>query len=509
MNNQINTTAEKFNFSFSIHDRALEPFTHLKLFNGYNEIIKEGYGNMNIIIPKGLYKLRIEINEHVEDRDYRIAGDFSDFIEKIETTSSMPSNGFVSTHEYFSKPTLEWSQKSTTTELPINLKDSSFFLLLRYSDETKAFDKLQDPFKGYFILNDKREIAYALDIWNTKADFGENTESGYYGWIAFHEKLPAGQYYFVYRDKKLKREMPFYIFEGWQTQLFMMIKAFPLFASARISIEKQRFTLNNTQNLQLDALIQKMYNGIYFLPNDIKQHASHGKWENPMLGILACYMYLLTNESEDDSLFITILENLQNKILRNTTAPDLVALRLLGAVHFKNEIPQEPLLAPCMVAVGLNAFLKQSYEIEKLIPRGGLIEKLLGKRHADSIWTTYDPLIIRSGNKKSKLVKSKDLLESLPQDVRQKPEPVISKFNPSKDWVTSTILNQLSGDEFVSISDIASQLQVTSNTIKVSLNKIQKEGLDSMTAAIWGDKKEEEIKGALKNISENLEGFNF
>ncbi|TWV93273.1 hypothetical protein [Chitinophaga pinensis] len=70
--------SNKFLFSFVIEDRNMASFTSLKLFNGYNEIVKEGYGDMNVQVPKGIYTLRIEINEHVEDRKYRVDKDIDD-----------------------------------------------------------------------------------------------------------------------------------------------------------------------------------------------------------------------------------------------------------------------------------------------------------------------------------------------------------------------------------------------------------------------------------------------
>src|SRR5687767_2843844 len=132
MSNQTDNSAATCNFSFRIQDHALAPFTHLKLFNGYNEIVSEGFGNMNIQIPRGLYQLRIEMNEHVEDRKYRVSEDTHDTLEKINTASSMPVQGLTSTHEYFAGPVTEWSRKSTTSGQPIT--GHTLFIFLRYSD---------------------------------------------------------------------------------------------------------------------------------------------------------------------------------------------------------------------------------------------------------------------------------------------------------------------------------------------------------------------------------------
>src|SRR5215216_7670257 len=105
--------AETYRFKFDINNYGLREFTHLRLFNGYNKVVSEGYGNMDIQLPRGLYQLRIEMNEHVEDKIYRLTRDTADSISAFNITSAIPTNGFMSTHEYFSLPSEEWSRKST------------------------------------------------------------------------------------------------------------------------------------------------------------------------------------------------------------------------------------------------------------------------------------------------------------------------------------------------------------------------------------------------------------
>jgi hypothetical protein len=544
MDNNTNDNKVKFNFEFRINQEALASFTHLKLFNGSNEVVDQGYGNMNTRIPRGLYKLRVEINEHMQDIDYRITADVSDSLDDIKISSVLPIEGFDNTHEYFSQPASEWSKKSTITGDEILNNDSSFFLFLRYSDPSLEFKKIKNPFKEYLLLNDKREVLFKINASNTK--FSKDTAhlqgkgKEYFAWIAFHEKLPSGQYYFIYRGNKIKREMPIYIFHGWQTQLFMMIKNLPIFASARISIERQGFSMRSRESLQLDALIQKMHNGIFYLPDDLKQAAANGKWQNPMLGILAMYMYLLTDEKKDDGLFNMILDNLQSGILGDEAAPDIIALRLLLATHFKKEIPTQPLETPCMVAVGINAFLKASYKNPGLIPKGGIVEKMLNNMQSDSIWTTYSPLVVRVGQealqmradkKVSKFTEMPEDIKNLDEVLKKKEPKLISdnldnnvgrnyiisypKFNVEKEWVTANVLNKLAAkidSETFDLANFAAQLHVTNNTIETNLKKLKKgKNLDIMVRAIFGgnEHKSEGHDKAMENIRRNLDNLKF
>lgn len=516
MSNQTEDRKGPFNFSFQVQDHALAPFTHLRLFNGHNEIQAEGYGNMNIQLPKGLYHLRIEVNEHVEDRNYRVIADVQDYLAQVQTVSAIPIQGISSTHEYFSEPTKEWSKKTTVGGVDID--ECSFFLLLRYSDNEKPFQEIKDHGCGFFILNENRELIYTLDSTNTRTYSGRAIE--YFGCVVFSALLSYGQYYLVYNSKTLKREIPVYIFQNWQTQLYLMIKNIPCFNTLRISIERDGFSMDSDQNKQLDALIQKMYNGIYFLPPELITYAGHGKWSNPMLGILASYMYLLTNDTKEDELFQTILHNLQDRILRNKMAPDLVALRLLHAVHFKKEIPREALPAPCMIAAGMNAFLKQSFENEGLIAKNSIVEKAFNNLRCDSIWTAYDPLPLKKkkeekAQKGIAYEKSESLSYSTIKEIGvvagQKALPANYKFNPDKDWITTTIFNLLlEGSKKLDIKTLASQMQITGNTVRSAIKKLKSNKLETIANSILENKNNNnktDIKQAMGNVSDNLKNI--
>lgn len=504
MNDEINPGKSKlFNFSFEVNDPTLSEFTHLKLFNGYNEIVSQGYGNMSLQVPKGVYQLRVEMNEHVEDRNYRVTEDVADRLETIHTASAIPLPGIRSTHEYFSEPSTEWSRKSTDTGQHIG--GSSIFIFLRYSDKEVPFENIKDREKGFSILNEQREVVCSMNKSNTESNSGQDTE--FYGSIAFNQQLAPGQYYLLYKSNTMSREMPLYVFHDWQTQLFLMLKEKPMFSTARISIEREGFSPQNPENLQLDSLIQKMYNGIYVLPQNLKEVAANGKWENPMLGIIACYMYLMTRDSKDDQLFEQILGNLENFILNDRDAPDLAALRLLAAVHFGKPLPGQSLSAPCMVSAGMSIFLKQSSLDEKLIRKGSIAEKAFKTMHAESIWTTYDPSPVKRGSRSKKKASKQSQLDVYVQVNREKSVPAI-QFDPGTDWITATIFDQLSSTRAEPvIDDLATQLQITSNTVRLTLNKMKKaDNLNAVANSILGDNlSSKELDNQLKSIQGKID----
>lgn len=507
------STRETFNFSFKVLNGSLALFSHLKLFDGYNEIVSEAYGGeLEVKVKPGLYQLRIEMNEFVEDRHYRITDDVSDSIKELKTESSMPLNGYQSRREYFVQPTEEWSTKSTIDEKILDF-GNSLFICLTYSDKDVSFDTTVSAVDGLVIVSQNRKVIHSLNRENTKMESGyHNGHHEHYGTIIFHTEIEPGQYYLIYRKGKYKRELPLYVFRNWTTQLFMSVKDAPVFATARISIGKGRFSYNNSQNIYLDALIQKMHNGLNMLPKKLIEIAAHEKWENPMLGILAAYMYLQTDETKDDTLFKTILNNLEFNILGTPDAPDFIALRLLGAKHFGEVIPNEKLSAPCMLAVGMDAFLKASMTNEKLMNKGSMIEKIFPKLQYESIWTVYEPLPVKVARvAKEQISKDVAFIEfarnkkiRVPRGERRR--IAARQFKPrSVDWLTSTIFNQLSifkgaarkaplrldskrNSKLNPMVQLATELQLPQNTVRTVLSKLQDaKKLSEVAKAVTGD----------------------
>jgi hypothetical protein len=345
--------------------------------------------------------------------------------------------------------------------------------------------------KDFYIVNENRDTLWALGAENVKTHHGQADQ--YFAATAFHEEVEPGQYYLVYDNRELKCEIPVYVFKNWQTQIFIMCGKQPVFATVRISIEHDGFAWDNPQNIQLDSLASKLHNGIYVLPEDLKMNAADGKWDNPMLGILAAYTYLLSDSISDDAFFDTILHNLENYILDNHSAPDLVALRLLAATHFKKEIPNEPLIAPCMVAAGLDVFRRQSIKMDSLIPANGIVESILTKLRADSIWTTYTPLPY----KKPDIPRSRSSSSEKGMGVSPGAMPVPSapaqieraekRFDPEKDWVTSSVFAELIQNQATDVNSIASSLQLTKNTVIKTLNKLNDSAhFDMVATALLG-----------------------
>lgn len=334
----------------------------------------------------------------------------------------------------------------------------------------------------FSIVNSDRQIVYQL---NENQIMEDKTE----GWLAFHAKLPQGLYYLVYRGAK-QREIPLHIFSTWQTQLFLTFKRTPIFETARIQILKHGddHYASDEDNLQLDTLLRNIHNGNYFLPENIIRKAADEKWHNPMLAIAVCYAYLLSKQDAHDTLFKVIVENLQNRILPYYESPDLKVIRLLAAIHFKNEIPDITLSEPCMLNIGMKTVITENIRFPERVKITGLCEQILTDLKNDIVWTSYFPAKEKEKETENESYNKIEVIgdfnvEGLilwDEDVEGDDDNE-NTLNPSaqfplpQDWLSQSIIDQLAANtkKTYSTEELARQFQVTRPVLSKSLQLIK------------------------------------
>lgn len=332
----------------------------------------------------------------------------------------------------------------------------------------------------HFLTGNYRHKIYQFNHENTKEDPNA-------GWLAFHAKLPQGIYYLVYRGhRNTKREIPLQVFSEWQTQFFLTFKKTPIFSTARIQIvqHSDHHNITDEDNLELDALLRNMQNGNYYVPKKLIMKAAYNKWHNPMLAIVVCYAYLLSPQETDNELFRTIIRNLEHKILNYSDSTDIKIIKLLAAVHFNEEIPVLIIDTPCMVNIGIKTLIEQNIRIPERIRINGLCELILPDLNSDMAWTSYTP---PNNNvlKHENVFKISDNLMldftnfpdiSIPMiDILGEQLPIYAKKETPTDWVTQSIMDQLSAksNKPHTSAELAKQFQVSTSVIEKSLRNIQ------------------------------------
>lgn len=379
---QINQPQYRLTISTSGY---LGDFCHLIVFNGFNEIMKKGYGSLQIELPRGIYRVRLELNEESMEDMVRLDQDIELHMETPKSHSSIVADDFSSSYEYYTKEAIRWSKEPTTHHDKKGLW-SALFIFMRYPNADICSQYKQKSLGNNFsILDGQRNKLFELNESNIKEDKE-------LGWLAFHAPVKNGQYYLHYAGKK-KREIPLYVFNGWQSQLFLTFRDEPLFPTLKISTERitTGFRTDNPVNYIMDASLQKLHNGIYFIPEKIMDRLAQGSWDNPMMGLLTAYIYFNSGKRNKDELFRKLLDNYDRIILDDQHAPDLVALKMLASTYFNEPLQAYKLSAPCMFMTGMKVAIELSQQHLDVFDDNSFIELTIKKLYGDMEWTSYDP----------------------------------------------------------------------------------------------------------------------
>ncbi len=487
----------KFLFAFSAKG-PLREFAHLKLFDSMDNLIIGGYEKIKVMVPKGLYKLRIELNEYFEEQHYRVQSEIEKSWLAEGQYSALPAEYFRSTNEFHFNAAEHWSL-SPTVDITNPEATSSLFIFLSSSRKQSADSKSIPSLGGGFsIIDSNREEIYVLNAFFVKENVKE-------GWLAFNVRLPHGQYFVRYSGKK-SREFPVYLFEQWQTQVFLTIDKQPCFGSLRILIKRplDGFRHHDRKILELDAILQKMQNGIYYVPKRLIDLAASGKWDDPMLGIIVCYVYFLSTTKDSDNLLELMLHNLEHVILKSSNSPDIKALKILSSIH-KNEKANVNIDQPCMFLYGLKAALKKAQNMPSVIPEKSFTEKIISDVYFDTVWTSYKPQRVTK-----RFQDPFKRVSSVYSQIVSSPKKASIPKKPS--WVTSSVFNAILDDHATTVRDLAIQLNLTQNVIKQNLKTINsKKGLLSTLMAEKSGEPEkihlsiDEIKARITSILANAE----
>jgi hypothetical protein len=486
----------RFSFKFEVTG-PLKHFVRLSLFDGDGRVIGKDFGRLVLELEIGLYQLQIYSNGKIEQQLIRIDKDYTDSWENKGSYSAINGNFLKSSKNYYSERSNHWSTHPTVDANALTTKAQrsqgergAIFIFFRYPDQDiKEQQRKVAQSMGwrFSLLDNDGRLVYRLKDEHIREDIQQ-------GWMAFHTALKPGVYFLVYYGNK-KREMPLYVFPDWQTQLYVMFKRTPIFQTARIQLRRvdSGANVNEVDNLELDALLQNMHNGIYYVPQYLINKTADEKWFNPMLAIVVCYAYLMSDDKNNDALFRIVIRNLREKILKSDHSPDLMAIQLLAAIHFKEEIPYMSLQVPCMLMAGMKAFIRQSVSRNGGVALAGLSEKITESLHNDMVWTSYAPLKqhidpedrLSATGRRINRETDIDLISSMAvKDILFgksikglnlpgfNPEP---KFNMAKDWISQSIVNQLSLEtpQEINRSELALQFQISLSLVTKRLREVQ------------------------------------
>lgn len=381
--------------------------TSIRIFDEMNNMIadtqqySDPFKRTYWIFP-GNYTIRLEISGQVMDNEVEIGAyttlgvGLSDYenLEAPRLYSSVPFSGPL----IYETTTLAYlTAAREISERPRILNetrgDNGIFIFLRYPSEDLYRDRYRAKsyWKRFDLLDESGAIILQFPNFCTFSD----TE----GYLGTSMSLKPGSYFIRYRKRGRSRMIPLTVYEGWYTQLFMMLADEPLFGSLRIFISRNSFfEADNELNFYTDVCLDKLQNNDFMLSRYLLEQVAHGKFDAPMLGLVGTYMYLKSNIDAHDYLFDIIVGNMRNRILNDTeNSPDLLALNILRDFHH-NKVPEYDGVSftkTPMLRVAYDAIRLASARSGNTIAWGSLDDYIAEKQMFDSPYNTFKAINIR------------------------------------------------------------------------------------------------------------------
>ncbi|WP_294823239.1 hypothetical protein [uncultured Flavobacterium sp.] len=398
--------------------------TRIHIFDEVNNIIAASPNNDPFVhiywIYPGHYTVRLEISGQVMDNNVDIdsstalrVGEDDGNLEVPKLYSSVPFSGPLA---YATTTTSYLNAAKRISERPKDINEDTgpngIFLFLRYPSEQLYHERYRSKtyWKRFDLLDESGNIVLQFPNLCTFSD-----RNGYLGICL---DLAPGTYFLRYRKRNRSRMIPLTVYDGWYTQMFMMLASEPLFGSLRIFISRQsQFDADDEYNFYTDVCLDKLQNNDFSLNYFLLEQVAYGKFNAPMLGLVGTYMYLKSNADANDRLFDIIVGNLRERILNNAdTSPDLLALNILRDFHhdIKPDYKGVSYTRTPMLRVAYDAIRRASATNRNLVAQGSLDDYIAEKQMFDSPYNTFKAINIRVLRRAYRMELEKSALENHP-----------------------------------------------------------------------------------------------
>jgi hypothetical protein len=377
----------------------------LVVYDALDNPVFQGEGGAALTLPPGLYTVRWSYAGRLEEQVVRLPQvQLLNWHVKRSTPAPVPDS--LDTHEYYSAYNGDIYNDMNTGETlgQPGLLNSRLYILLRPHSAMEY--RGEDIAAGLRLLD-----ANLLPLF----ELGARSRRENSGLLLCTLLAQSGAYYLEYREPSEgpfnpavgSRLFPIQLFPGWQTRLFLFSeKGRPNFSSASLSLLRMDYqgsysSERRRADAAADMALSSLQNNTPSLPKEIERGLLSGKFDNPLLGLLAAHFVLQhpdssqTNPSEEarlrdltQQLFINLDDLLPQ-------SPDVLALRYKAALRFSGDerFPDptaQPKHAPLLRA-SLDALLQAESRGLSVIEEGGLIELLAPNLYYDSPWASYRP----------------------------------------------------------------------------------------------------------------------
>lgn len=346
--------------------------------------VSAGTYEAEVKLPEGIYKVEVLLEGKSESQLVAIQFNQASTILKdtwknLEFASAAPLLGSATTHEWHMQPAVAWSRQITWDKSPGG--SSRLFLFVRTSQP----DTYKQFAEGLRLLDADEQ---------TITDFSDSVEKdAKNGWMAFCADLPPG-FYIIRRGRMgvRLRQQPLYLCAGWETQVFLEARTSPSLRTMTMNMARKGvgFKPDDETTIAVEAVLDSMRYGAgnkQLVTREKLTSLLKGKFENPWLGILACYALLFqpTEQPEaadqNKSLLGHVLNFLDDEI---SDHPDVRALRLQS-----DQPAAAPFLHPPLMRDGLGMVHRHSMLFKETIPLYSLTDRIIANLVANSPWTAW------------------------------------------------------------------------------------------------------------------------
>jgi hypothetical protein len=357
------------------------PDTHIVVRDGWDELVGEGDGRLELDLERGLYTLRLEQGGASREEVIRHVAASKIEPNAPQRNSALPSFDTKDAHEYYSYTADDLAKKDTRQGKPVfgatPVGVGQLFVFVRAVQGKRQ--PLLNPLQSLFL--------YDLGG-NQLTDFGPEviSQNETKGWAGFSAPAPAGSYLLRYAGLE-PREMVLTVYADWQTQLFIPYEDRPLLARSSLLLAHpgQGFNPDDRTAQAVDAGLAGLQSGVNVLPREQREALLYGKFDNPMLGLIGAHLLLLQEKPDWQQLDV-VLGNLDWLL---PGAVDVRALRLVAALRRGEPLAAEPVLAPPILRRGLDAIIAASSASPEIIPDGGVIERIAPYLLAETPWSIW------------------------------------------------------------------------------------------------------------------------
>jgi hypothetical protein len=364
-------------------------------------------GTKELRLPRGSYKVRTMFDHVTIETPLDLDGPTSlSTREQLpvaqELYTATPLDQSPTSHEYYTGPSQQWSREPTRPPL-VGATTSSLFIFIRAIDR-ESYDSNTDLTQGLVLLDCQG---------NEVSDFSQSAtqRDARFGWLAFHVAAPHGTCLLRFSGEPL-RETSLQLYPRWQTQLFLMHRGKPLLETMKIFLAPLGvgFQPKDQESGAADMALNGLQSNRDLLTDVALDRLLIGKFENPMLGLVAAHVLLQRRQAFQTRLSLEdrkpkAEEQKQNNqqqrtiqvVLRNLDrllpgSPDVAALNLLAGPIAPSSPRKFTFGTPPMLRPGLMAVISEAIRRPTILAQDSLIPQIAPLLYVDTPWSTWHPV---------------------------------------------------------------------------------------------------------------------